>query len=693
MADKNLAFKNRWVKHLVQVLSDRFDTYPLMTPLPFTDMSSRIPLVYRLNQDEYTKMYSALSVGAELVFPEESHELMYIFEVPDEYEAEEDTCLDFETADASIIDFEPQDPHTEPDTTPPGYLLPPFWVVGGLVPEFLPEWFAELITDIIEQFTGYEDDDVLCTVGSLPIGIDFDEIIAVLEGGLPRFTINVEGSGQLELHLLSVPLGGRLLVSIDVEFDPIDIITGIFDDGFNLIELERDYSSIPPEFDVTHVEEIILEGSGTHTIHCTFLPVLDFDAFPIKFGGGIRKIVWCPDNIPDEPCEECPEPTIEELLADEAFFQDEYLPATFGTTYTNTQTRNDALETAYDSTPQSIGSEIPTGLPDDEEKNALCAALLRFVRLYCSEKLCIIQSRNFFEVAWDSIGDAAESFYDSTLDQMLGNWSDNLFGCIVDVETALAVLVDESAMEDLACFLLDELDDGAISESAFGTAITAATTSMSGNAQDIACVMAEDYSVVVALNFFQAYNTVLLQQQSGNIPDCPCITQAYRLWRFNFATQGLTGWTIDWTGSVPLGVAASGYVTSYNTAGGEYNTNLNIRRAINPAHRIKGARLQYQRDAGGSLAMRYRPTPNSNTGAVNPSIANGLVIGSLEWACQNIPLTPTGYITGHKEFLIAQSHGGSTPPGINRIYQLEILYLEGFAPSDSIPWSDADLCT
>lgn len=395
------------------------------------------------------------------------------------------------------------------------------------------------------------------------------------------------------------------------------------------------------------------------------------------------------EDCGSEPCD------IEILLADDTFFYEEYLPQTFGDKYTNTETRNNDLATAYTGTPQSIGATIPTGTPDDEQKNALCAALLRFVKLYSSEKICVIQSRNFLEITWQNVEDAAESFYGSTLDQMLGNWSDNLFGCIVDVPTALTALADETAQEDLACFLLDELDGSAISESAFNTAIDNAAISMSGNAQKIACVMSEDYAESVALNFFQAYNTLLLQQQDGNVPDCPCITQAYRLWRFNFGTDGIDGWERDWIGSTPLAVPMSGYVTVLNSLGGENNLSIAIRMPINPAHRIKGARLQYQRSAGGSLTMRYRPTPNSDTGALNPSISNGLVNGSIEWACQNIPTTPApGYITGINEFRLVQAVAGpGTSGGTNRIYQLEILYMDGFAPSDSIPWSDGDLCT
>lgn len=550
---RKLAYRDRYVKYLTQTLSDRFDLVPQFPTLPFVDMTSRIPLVYRVNQREYTQILSAIMTGGDLAFPDIAHELELIWSIPDTYEPEEDFCLDYETSDTNIITFAPQDPHTEPLLVPPGYLLPPFWVVGNLVPGFLPDWFAELITDIIEQFTGYEDDDVLCTIGSLPIGINFDEIIAVIEGGLPRFTVVVEGAGQLELHLLSVPLGGRLLVSVDVEFDIGDIVSGVLNDGFNLIELERDYSSTPPEFDVTHIEEITLIGSGTHTIYCTFIPVLDLDAFPLKFGGGIRKIVWCPDAIPDpEPCDDClPADAIEIVLNDETFFTETYIPQTFGDLYTETIAHNEELNTLYDDTPQSIGADIPGSAPNVIQKNALCYAIHSFVKLYASSKLCIIQSKNFLEIAWNELQNAINAVYNALENSMAFIYTPNLFSCFVDDAEAISVLQDASAIEELACFLYDELKVVTISQSNFDDALSAAAMSLSGNAGKLACIMQNDSNLTVYLNFLEAYQIALVRQIAGEELECPCEdATTYWLLDMNFATGNQYGTTsMLWNGS------------------------------------------------------------------------------------------------------------------------------------------------
>lgn len=383
-----------------------------------------------------------------------------------------------------------------------------------------------------------------------------------------------------------------------------------------------------------------------------------------------------------EPC------SIEVLLADDEFFNDEYLPMTFGDKYSNAQTRNGDLETDYDGTPQSIGSSIPVGTPNDEQKNALCVALLRFVKLYCSEKICIIQSRSFGEIVWDAFEDAAEAFYGNVLDKMLGAWSDNLFGCIIDIPTALVVLADESAQETLSCYLLDQLDGNAISETAFNTAIDNAAISLSGNAQDIACVMSEDMAQIVYLNFLEAYNTALIQSQSGDAGDCPCISASYRVWRHSFE-NGLGDFTIRWVSNIKNGTLTGGRIEGPITG---TNKTITLTMPLDPTWRVKGARVRYSRGgtAAGQCIIRWRPVPDSNTGALNPSISNGLVLGNDIWACQNnnAPV----FMDGLNELFIVLGVAGNTGSHYIYMHEIEILYYANHAPSTTYPTADDNLC-
>lgn len=386
--------------------------------------------------------------------------------------------------------------------------------------------------------------------------------------------------------------------------------------------------------------------------------------------------------------------TIAELLADDDFFYNDYLPATIGTTYTNTQTHNTDLATDYDGTPQSIGSSIPVGAPNDAQKNALCYALDRFVKLYCSEKICVIQSRNFLEVSWDAVKDAAEQFYGTFLDQMLGNWSDNLFGCIIDVPTALTVLADAAAQEDLACYLLDQLDSGAISESAFNTAIdNAAIGGVSGNAQKIACVMTEDNAQFMYLNFLEAYNRALISQSTGGEIDCPCLTESYRIVEYDFA-QGLPP-SFRWNYGTNIQFGSHTGARLQGTDAGDFKIIQFVLDGHNPAHRIRAVKLYLERVNGignGSddvTTVRLRPNPDSNT-SVSQIIQGGFQPNGIAQRCGFINASPF-YATNIRQI---QVDIRVTDNATSAIYlsKMEIQYYDGYAPSNSYPTADSNIC-
>lgn len=679
---RDLAYRDRFVRYLIQTLSDRFDGVPEFPTLPFVDRTSRIPLVYRVNQDEYTQIHSAIMTGADLAFPDIAHELELIWSLPDHYEPEEDFCLDYETSDSSIITFEPQDPHTEPDLTPPGYLMPPFWVVGEVLPEFLPDWFAELITDIIEQFTGYEDDDVLTTIGSFPILGNWDTI---LTEGLPRFTINVEGAGRVQLHLLSVPLGGRLLVSVDIDFDIGDIIGGIIDEGFKLIELERDYSSSPPELDVDHIEEIVLEGSGAHVIYCTFLPVVDIDAVPLKFGGGIRSVTWCPDEIPDEECPECPEElTIPEIIADDEYFETEYVPVVFGEYYSETVSHYETLLAAHDDTPQSVAPLVPAAAPNALEDNALCYAVNRFVEAYSSQKVCLIQSQNFVENLLSDFANAMNDFYNTAANLMLPFYSPNIFSCFVDDTAAITALTDTAAIEELACFLYDELSTVVMSQSNFDNAILDAATTLSGNAQDIACIMQNDNSETLYIAFLQSYNIALERQAANEDLDCPCVSDSFWMQYWDFA-DGKQGWQA-WVSGQPIAIFSGSYWQN-NSANPPNVAWTRIYRNFDQAYLIVACGIEYSAqgftgngsDAVSSQGREFENTAGAirSTGVANflNTDGNNIIqefrkptesLTALSYACyaDNVG-APTGsnWTRIHRVVIYGVPVSGTKPPG------------------------------
>jgi len=502
-----------------------------------TDSGERTDIILNVSQDEFTAIATALDVGRDIAYNKDSDLLWWIWSRAFRGNAQDivDYCVDF-LPSSSIFTYLPQNPFTDPDVTPTGYLLPPFWIVGDFLPEFIPDWFADLILDAVTEFTNYEPTDVLTTIGNFPL---YGNWQTLLEGDYPRIEIAFNGIGTMELHLLSVPFGGTCLITLDDPASVDDLITGLWNDSDYLIELERDLSQIPPEIYPIQIIEYPVTTAGDHIIYITFIPSVDATLVPLRFGGGLRKAVWCSDNNPPPSPEDCDIPT---MLQDETFFETEYLPVVFGEFFTETVAREATNEALYDTTPQSIGASIPTGAPDALERNALCAAINRYVALYCSTKLCLIQSKNFLEVFWTKMAAAANEFYEVASNLMSPIYSPNISSCFVTDADAITALQDTAAMEEIACFIYDELKTVVIDEADFNTAVLDASTTLTGTAQDVACLMLLDNNVSIYISFLEAYNIALTQQSTGSADvDCPCETDTYWILVQDFE-QGQHGW-------------------------------------------------------------------------------------------------------------------------------------------------------
>jgi|GEM_PF-3958981 len=196
-------------------------------------------------------------------------------------------CNEF-PPNAEFINYYPQHPFDEPSLIPSGYIFPPFLLFNISLPEWLPDIIANTLVDSVEWLTGYEQGDVIIPATSFPFVADWSTGTT-----LPTIEIKVIGAGVVELHMLSVPVGGGAMVTVDVQPDPLDILDGIFNADVRLLELERDFSQVPPETEAENITEVEIDEDGEHTIYITFLPVIDDAAIPVRFGGGLRKVVLC----------------------------------------------------------------------------------------------------------------------------------------------------------------------------------------------------------------------------------------------------------------------------------------------------------------------------------------------------------------------------------------------------------------
>jgi len=172
-------------------------------------------------------------------------------------------CRDFPTS-STFIEWHPQNPYTEPDYTPAGYLLPPFYQVT-------PASFPDII--------GYQAGDILTDITRIPVGTG---VIIEPESGWARYRVHLKGTGICTLQMLNVPLGGYALVTVDD--NPLSA---------TFVELNLDLIDLPPENNMVVGVERRFTTAGDHHIDVTFLPRFNDEAPAVFYGGGLRAVTLC----------------------------------------------------------------------------------------------------------------------------------------------------------------------------------------------------------------------------------------------------------------------------------------------------------------------------------------------------------------------------------------------------------------
>lgn len=204
----------------------------------------------------------------------------------------------------------------------------------------------------------------------------------------------------------------------------------------------------------------------------------------------------------------------------------------------NSKARDATLADDYDGTAQSIGADIPVGVPDTDEQNALCYALEKFVNFYAASKRAQISLASGWRVMLDEIQSAAINFYNWIAPYVAPSYIADIFACWVDFEAAFTALADQDALDELACCLLDELDGVAMSQTNFDSAISACASSLTGTAGDIACVFDSDNDLDLYLVFLTGYQIAIERVAAeGNLP-CNCDLAFYIEYDFTVSNGG-----------------------------------------------------------------------------------------------------------------------------------------------------------
>ena len=201
-------------------------------------------------------------------------------------------CISY-ALDSEFIEWAPNDPFRTPNLVPPGYVFPPWYVVGGSIP-----------------FTGLQAGDVITDLLHSPSD--------TLQSGYPRFRIHLKGEGTVELHFVRFFTASLALITVDDQVSSArftDLNTALLASVGNL-EAEQ-------------IIEVRVTGAGDHHVDVTITSAVSEDPPWVHFGGGIRRIVLCGFDDSPIPCPECPEET---PCAGCGSYEDEYqMPTRFNT--------------------------------------------------------------------------------------------------------------------------------------------------------------------------------------------------------------------------------------------------------------------------------------------------------------------------------------------------------------------------
>ena len=256
---------------------------------------------------------------------------------------------------------------------------------------------------------------------------------------------------------------------------------------------------------------------------------------------------------------------------------------------------------------------------------------------------------------------------------------------------------DTEAMEEVACYLVDELAAGDKSLAEFQAALVG--HGLAGNAGVIA-----DYLAILLSNdstyaaFLEKWDNNLQYAGAGIDLYCPCATE-YKVWSWDFS-NGLGPWTILnhlYDPFNPLGEISGGRLQgSIAVQPGITPDQKAIWVALNgfnPAWRVRSAKMYTEQvdaevpGAFGTYQMLMRPTPGSDVGATGLLGGSGVTNGENVF-CSTQPF----YVDSANQLFIGLTcnHTGSES---SQIYldRVEIMFEADYAKG-GYTTDDDDLC-
>lgn len=206
--------------------------------------------------------------------------------------------------DSGYIEFYPSNPFTQPEYVPFPYQNHPFHIgdhpiMTGLDP-----------TDVIAPYTSIIPSitDIPGLVGEL-VTWGFSQVddlddwlnlsVDSTKNLFPRFKFRFTGKGEVELHLLKIPVGGMAYILLDGQlpgkFLPMSSLDPLDFDSWKSLLSTIGLGFLTGNLFQEQIYEVKVETEGDHVIDVIFIPGVDYvpPDISIGWGAGLRKITLC----------------------------------------------------------------------------------------------------------------------------------------------------------------------------------------------------------------------------------------------------------------------------------------------------------------------------------------------------------------------------------------------------------------
>ena len=272
------------------------------------DNTTPIEFIGKLSLDEYIKLSSAVDVGSDIAYPDNSPEILYIwhkliqsFTIP----TGDNNCRVI-PAFSNSLEYFYNNPYET--TSPTDLTRVAEWVTFQTLVDIFPKWLQDLYNlfggvDALDLRLGYRQDDVFYVPNpslSLLSPTDFiNSVLSFPSQLIPSIVIRVRGSGTIRANLLSTPLGGSVVGLVDRPLSEIDTLNAWLSGDFSVFgnfqsaELQRDIIQFPPETVADVTMEWTISDDADHIIELLYFPRFNDSLDFLGFGGGFRSFEIC----------------------------------------------------------------------------------------------------------------------------------------------------------------------------------------------------------------------------------------------------------------------------------------------------------------------------------------------------------------------------------------------------------------